>query len=290
MPETPEVLTVNAVDVSVIIPTYNRADMLKEAVASVLAQDWLEKEENSARFELLIVDDGSADHTPDIIRSFGGRISSIRSGHRGVSAARNLGIERTQGGLIAFLDSDDLWKKNKLSVQMNVMKAFPGAVMCYTEETWIRNGRFVNPRKKHRKYSGWIFDKVLPICLLSLSSAFFRRSVFDEIGRFDENLPVCEDYDLGIRLACRHPWHLIEKPLIIKRGGHPDQLSRRFHSMDIFRIKALEKALSLDLMERQGDQVRGEIVNKSRILLHGFRKRRKMIEARYYEELIKKYS
>ncbi|MFQ6110097.1 MAG: glycosyltransferase family 2 protein, partial [Candidatus Aminicenantales bacterium] len=187
------------------------------------------------------------------------------------------------------LDSDDLWRKDKIGVQMGFMKAFPDAKVCYTDEIWIRQGVFVNPRKKHRKYSGWIFDKVLPLCLISLSSALFRRDVFEEIGGFDEGLPACEDYDFGIRLARKYPVHFIPKPLIIKRGGHPDQLSRKYWGMDRFRIHALEKALQMDLTSEQERLVRQEIVRKSEIVAKGFMKRNRNAEARKYLTLIEKY-
>jgi GT2 family glycosyltransferase len=200
-----------------------------------------------------------------------------------------LGLALSQGDYIAFLDSDDLWKKGKLSTQMSFMKAFPQARVCCTEEIWIRSGAFVNPKKKHRKYSGRIFDKVLSLCLLSLSSALFRREVFDEIGKFDEELPVCEDYDFGIRLAQRYPVYFLPKPLIIKRGGHPDQLSRQFWGMDRFRVKALEKALHLPLTSDQELLVRQEIVRKCQILVEGFRKRDKEEEAKEFLALIDKY-
>ncbi len=280
---------INEITTSIIIPTYNRAAMLREAIESVFAQDYLKNKEQSARFELFVVDDGSTDDTREIVGSFGDSLSYIYSEHRGVSAARNLGLRQARGEHIAFLDSDDLWKEDKLSIQMNYMKTFPKAVMCYTEETWIRNGRFVNPRKKHRKFSGWVFDKVLPLCLLSLSSALFRRSVFEEIGVFDEDLPACEDYDLAIRLAHKYPWHLISRPLIFKRGGHADQLSQRFHSIDVYRIKSLEKALTLDLTGEQRKQVCQAIVIKSRILILGLKKRNKYEEMLYYQSLIDKY-
>ena len=276
--------------ISVIIPTYNRAGMLREAIQSVLDQDYLQDPRRMRDLELLVVDDGSTDDTRGVVREFGGRAAYVFMENRGISAARNLGLRETGGEFVAFLDSDDLWKEDKLSVQMNYLKTFPDAVMCYTEETWVRNGRFVNPRKKHRKYSGWVFERVLPLCLLSLSAALFRRRAFEEIGYFDEGLPVCEDYDWGIRLAQSYPWHLIKKPLIVKRGGHADQLSRRFHSMDIFRIQSLEKALSLDLSWDQRRQVREEIVKKARILVLGMEKRGKTARAGSYRKLIEIYS
>lgn len=274
--------------VSVIIPTYNRAALLAEAIQSVLDQDYFLKDRASS-LELLVIDDGSVDNTKEIVASFGDTLKYQFQAHRGVSAARNLGLALAQGDFIAFLDSDDLWKKEKLSSQMSFMKAFPHARVCCTEEIWIRNGIFANPKKKHQKHSEWIFDKVLSLCLLSLSSALFRREVFEEIGKFDEELPVCEDYDFGIRLAQRYPVYFLSKPLIIKRGGHPDQLSRQYWGMDRFRVKALEKALRLPLTSDQEALVRKEIVKKCRILAKGFQKREKKEEAKEFLALIDKY-
>jgi GT2 family glycosyltransferase len=173
--------------------------------------------------------------------------------------------------------------------QMSFMQAYPKAVVCYTEEVWVRNGVIVNPKKKHEKYSGWIFDKVLPLCLLSLSSALFRKDVFEAVGSFDESLPACEDYDLGIRLAQRYPIHLIDTPLIVKRGGHKDQLSRQFWGMDRFRVYALEKALTMDLTPEQECMVRRELVKKCQILIQGFRKRNNLEEEQKYLSLVHKY-
>jgi len=274
--------------ISVIIPTYNRASFLEEAIQSVLVQDFFIRNA-SIPFELLVIDDGSTDNTKEVVRSFGDKVKYHFQEHKGVSAARNLGLELTQGDYLAFLDSDDLWKKEKMSTQMSFMKSFPIAKVCYTEETWIRRGVFVNPQKKHQKYSGWIFDKVLPICLLSLSSALFKREVFEEIGKFDEELPACEDYDFGIRLALKYPVYLLQKPLIIKRGGHSDQLSRKYWGMDRFRVKALEKVLNLNLKPEQEILVRQEIVKKYQILAKGFEKRNKQEEMKKCLSLIDKY-
>jgi len=276
--------------ISVIIPTYNRASFIGEAIRSVLQQDYFLRRPPAHRLELLIIDDGSEDGTAEEIRSFGDRLSYHPFPHRGVSAARNAGLRLCRGEFVAFLDSDDLWKKKKISAQMDFLIGNPEAVACYTEEVWFRNGRHLNPRQKHKKFSGWIFDRFLPLCLLSLSSCLFRRRVFDEIGGFDEELPACEDYDFGIRLAQKYPLYLIPTPLIVKRGGHPGQLSHQFWGMDRFRVHALEKALSLDLTEEQSLLVRAELVRKSGILVKGFEKRKNAPQALRYRELVCKHS
>ncbi len=275
--------------ISVIIPTYNRAPILAEAIQSVLDQEYFHHNAEDPCFEFLVIDDGSSDETEQVVRSFGEKVKYFCQPHQGVSAARNQGLHLSSGNFIAFLDSDDLWMPNKMRAQMSFVKAFPKAMVCYTEEVWIRNGVLVNPKQKHRKYSGWIFDKVLSLCLLSLSSALFRKEVFEIIGEFDESMPACEDYDLGIRLAHRFPIHLIDSPLIIKRGGHEDQLSRQFWGMDRFRVHALEKALKSDLTPEQETLVRSELVNKCQVLIQGFRKRKKNQEEQRYLALAQKY-
>ena len=276
--------------ISVIIPTYNRAAFLREAVQSVLGQDYFLKGGTERLYEIIVVDDGSTDRTAEAVRSVACDIRYIYQENRGVSAARNVGLKHAKGDFIAYLDSDDLWKKEKIGIQMSLMNTVPHAMISYTEEIWIRNGVFVNPKKRHRKYSGWIFDKVLPLCLISLSSALFRREVFDEVGPFDEELPVCEDYDFGIRLAHRYPVYFLTRPLIIKRGGHKDQLSRKYWGMDRFRIQALEKALSMNLSPIERDLVHREIVSKSRVLMNGYAKRGKTEEADKYRERIGIYT
>jgi glycosyltransferase involved in cell wall biosynthesis len=275
--------------ISVIIPTYNRASFLAEAIQSVLDQDYFRDCLKEPCFEFLVIDDGSTDRTEMVVRSFGDRVKYFYQQHQGVSAARNQGLRLSSGDFIAFLDSDDLWMSNKMTAQMSFMEAFPKAMVCFTEEVWIRNGVFVNPKKKHQKYTGWVFDRVLPICLLSLSSAFFRKKVFEVVGDFDESIPACEDYDLSIRLAHRFPVHLIDSPLIVKRGGHADQLSRQFWGMDRFRVYALEKALKMDLTPDQERLVKEEIIKKCQILVQGFQKRKKRHETQRYLSLIQKY-
>ncbi|MCX8159378.1 MAG: glycosyltransferase [Candidatus Saccharicenans sp.] len=277
--------------VSAIIVTHNRVAFLTEAIDSILSQTYFQK--NPDDWELLVVDDGSTDATPDLVTSYQKRfprVRYIRLDHGGVSRARNQGLRQSAGEFIAFLDSDDLWLKDKVQVQISYLRAFPEARFCLTEEIWVRNGRRLNQKRRHQKYSGRVLDKVLPLCLLSLSSAMFRRQLFEEIGEFDEDLPVCEDYDLGLRIALRHPYHFLPVPLIIKRGGHPDQLSKKYWGMDRWRVQALEKALKLATSEADRSLIRAEIVNKSRVLAAGFLKRNCRPEADFYLRKIEMHS
>lgn len=269
--------------VSIIIPTYNRADFLQEALRSVLAQTFV-------GYELIVVDDGSTDRTPELARQFP-QVRWIREEvNAGVSRARNLGIQQSRGRYLCFLDSDDLWKDHKLQVQVDWMHSHPECQVAYSEEIWIRRGVRVNPMNKHRKYSGDIFRHCLPLCIVSPSSVILRAEVLAEVGLFDESLPACEDYDLWLRIAVRHPFHLIDEPLMTKRGGHEDQLSSRYWGMDRFRVSALEKLIrENNLDEEKRGWVLQTLEEKCTVLVKGFSKRGNEGEADYYRSLIRKY-
>lgn len=249
--------------VSVIIPAYNRKELLQRAVQSVQDQTY-------KNFELIVVDDGSTDGTE----------GTYRQPHQGVSAARNLGIRKSRGGLIAFLDSDDAWAPQKLQRQVRFFQDHPDARICQTEEIWIRNGRRVNPMKKHKKYSGMIFRQCLPLCIVSPSAVMMRRELFDQIGLFDESLPACEDYDLWLRVACRFPIYLIEEPLTIKYGGHSDQLSRTVPALDKYRIQSMLKLLDSGILTSEQKQwTLEELKKKSKIYADGCLKHGRTEEA-----------
>ncbi len=267
--------------VSIIIPTYNRGWILKEAIDSVLSQKFQD-------FELIVVDDGSTDNTGDILREYQKDIIVIRQKNSGVSAARNKGIYRASGSLVAFLDSDDLWLPEKLSVQVAFFNANPDAVICQTEEIWIRNGVRVNPKKRHKKPSGMIFEQSLILCLVSPSAVMIRRSLFDIVGLFDESLPACEDYDLWLRISYKYPVYLIDTPLIIKRGGHEDQLSRN-PGLDCYRILSLKKMIESSLLSTEQNKAAVKILKeKCLIYAGGCLKRGREEEALYYMELAEK--
>ena len=270
--------------VSVIIPTYNRFPMLKEAVDSVLAQGFED-------MELIVVDDGSSDVTAEKIKQYGGRVRLLRhSVNKGVSAARNKGILHARGKYIAFLDSDDLWVKGKLKIQVTFLDDNPHYPLCYTDEIWIRKGKRVNPMLKHAKYSGWIFEKCLPLCIISPSSVMIRRTLFSKVGLFDEALPVCEDYDFWLRISARFPIFFINRKLIIKRGGHPDQLSQRSWGNDRWRVIALEKLLSEPYIgSEEREMILKEMKKKCSVLYKGFLKRGNAVEAGQYQEVMKRY-
>ena len=272
------------VKVSAIIPTFNRLPMLKEAVDSILAQDFED-------LELIVVDDGSTDGTIEEIKKYGGRVKLLQQPqNRGVSAARNRGLLQARGKYIAFLDSDDLWVKEKLKAQVSFLENNPQYPLCYTDEIWIRRGKRVNPRIIHSKYSGWIFEKCLPLCIISPSSAVIRRTLFSKVGLFDEALPVCEDYDLWLRITARFPVFFLNRKLIIKRGGHPDQLSQRSWGNDRYRVIALEKLLSEPFIgPDEKRMILDEMKKKCRVLSQGFLKRGNEREGSRYQEIMRNY-
>lgn len=269
--------------VSVIVPTYNRARKVIRAIESVLRQRFRD-------FEILVVDDGSTDGTNEALAALDGKITSIfHETNKGVSAARNTGIRASQSPLISLLDSDDYWYPEKLACQVAFFNHHPEAVACQTKEIWIRKGIRVNPQTKHVKPSGDIFELSLKRCLVSPSAVMIKRSLLEEIGLFDESLPACEDYDLWLRVACRHPVELIDRDLVVKEGGHPDQLSARYRGMDRFRIWALRKLLkSGDLSEHYSRATFRELSVKCEIYGRGCQKHGRLTEGNYYLHLPEK--
>jgi glycosyltransferase involved in cell wall biosynthesis len=267
--------------VSIIIPTYNRSAFLPRAIESIRAQTFPE-------WELLIVDDGSTDDTSAVVASFTDRrIAYLRKEHSGVSASRNAGIRVARGPWISFLDSDDYWQPGKLERQINTLVREPQYRVAFTNEIWIRRGVRVNQRKLHRKYGGWIFHRCIPLCIISPSSVLMHRDILSQEGLFDETLAVCEDYELWLRIAAHRPIRFLDEPLIVKTGGHDDQLSHLYWGMDVWRIKALIKAHgSGRLTPQQRLWTAAGIVQKASILAKGFLNRGKLEEAEIYRRMV----
>ena len=252
---------------SVIIPVYNRRELVSRAVRSVLSQRI-----GDGAFEVIVVDDASQDGTAEAVRGeFGASVQVIEMQENGgVSAARNRGIERARGQWLAFLDSDDEWLPDKLDRQMGAL-ARTSLPVCHTDEIWVRNGVRVNPHKHHQKYGGDIFLQTLPLCVMSPSSIVIHREVFDKIGAFDEGLPACEDYELWLRIAARWSVCYIPEKLIVKYGGHADQLSQAYYAMDRFRVYALDRLLQNvpELSHEKCEAAREMLVRKAGIVYRG---------------------
>ncbi len=260
-------------EISVIIPTYNRRGMLSEALASVRAQ-------RDASFEVIVVDDGSTDRTWNDLVAADGALRALRIEHGGPAAARNRGLALARGGLIAFLDSDDLWMPAKLARQARFMREHPACAISQSAETWIRNGRRVNPGRRHRKRAGDIFIDSLRTCLISPSAAIVRRELLEQTGGFDEDMQACEDYDLWLRIAAREHVGLLDEPLVLRRAGHPGQLSATLPALDRFRILALAKLLADDTLDGERRlAVAAALAEKCRIYGNGLERRGRSAEA-----------
>ena len=265
-------------NVSAVIPTFNRGHCLLRAINSIIAQ-------TTPVDEIIVVDDGSDDKTYDILvkselLDMRGQLPNIRylyQENKGVSAARNLGIKEAENEYIALLDSDDAWAETKIERQaLNLEKKNFSCRITHTEEIWLKDGQRINLKKKHKKSGGFIFEKCLPLCCISPSSVLLHRTLFNDYGFFDEKLPACEDYDMWLRLCAFEEVLFVEEALTMKYGGHADQLSRAFWGMDRFRVQALEKLINSDkLSKTQRSQALEMLVKKIEILLLGAKKREK---------------
>jgi len=271
--------------VSVIIPTYNRARPLEQAIRSVLLQSFSD-------FECIVVDDGSTDGTRDApVLKEDDRLRFVRlEVNGGVSRARNTGAALAIGRWLAFLDSDDRWHPEKLACQVEWTRRNPGFRIVQTTEIWIRNGVRVNPPKTHEKKAGYIFEPSLARCMITPSSVMLERSLLAEAAGFNETLPACEDYDLWLRITARYPVGLIDELLLTRYGGQPDQLSSSVFGLDRFRIRSMMDLERSDVPDdSQRDLVRKEIVRKARIVADGYRKRGNLQQYDNYEEIRRIY-
>ena len=267
-------------NISVVIPVYNRPDLLERALCSVSKQ-------TTQADEVLVVDDGSSS-SPDLSDFHENpEVHCLRrEKNLGVSAARNWGIQQARGEWIALLDSDDEWEPKKLERQFQYIDQNPELLAVHTLEKWIRLGNEVIPPAYLDKSNNRLWERSLKNCLICPSSVLLHRSVFESVGWFDESLPVCEDYDFWLRLLLDHPIGLTEEKLVRKHGGHSDQLSTTTWGMDRFRIKALEKILKRsDLTDQQRKQALDVIIEKCSVLEQGSIKREKYEAAQKYGDL-----
>jgi len=218
--------------VSVIIPTYNRAALVTEAVDSVLKQTWTD-------FEIIVVDDGSSDESEDVLGRYGDRIRCFRIGHEGPSRARNLGAARSCGQFLAFLDSDDVWEPNKLDIQMGFLDA-------HREIKMVCCGSYnLGPSPKQRRSVrgdrwGDLFLMLFEKSFVNTSSVVVDRACFSEVGGFDETIRTAEDYDLWLRVARRFPMAYLDSPLVAIRK-HADELSKNKVELRRNAIRVVER-------------------------------------------------
>jgi GT2 family glycosyltransferase len=269
--------------VSVVIPTFNRRRTLERALQSVYVQTRVAE-------EVIVVDDGSIDDTGSMIASKFPQVRYFYQPNLGVSAARNFGIRQARGLWIALLDSDDEWRPAKLEKQLDALNNAPDSLVCHSDEIWIRNGKRVNQMLKHTKSGGRIFKQCLPLCAISPSAVILHRTVFDRIGLFDETLPACEDYDFWLRVCAQLPVLFIAEPLIIKYGGHDDQLSRKYWGMDRFRIQALAKIIRAKILPKDDQNAAlAMLKEKVNIYIQGAAKRGKHGEVAHFQTVLKSF-
>ena len=241
---------------------------MQRAIESVLNQ-------TVVPFEIIVVDNGSTDDTKKMVSSLYPNISYLIEEKNGVSAARNKGIKIAKSEWIAFLDSDDIWESKKLEKQLIFYNNYKKKIrFIHTNETWIRNGKFLNQMKKHQKSGGNLFNNSLKLCCISPSSSMIKKQVFEDYGFFDETLIVCEDYDMWIRITAKEEVAYLSEPLVIKHGGHEDQLSKKYWGMDRFRIESLEKNINDHWFSIEQNKLAYEIlIKKLNIVISGANKR-----------------
>ena len=265
--------------VSVVIPTLNRCLLLKRAIDSVLNQ-------SVSPNEVIVIDNGSSDETINMISTNYPDIIYLTEEKIGVSASRNQGIKKSNSEWVAFLDSDDVWEPFKLEKQLTFNNRFKTNFrFIHTNETWIRNGKFLNQMKKHEKSGGDLFKNCLKLCCISPSSSMIKKEVFKDYGFFDEELQVCEDYDMWVRITAKENVGYLTEPLVIKYGGHSDQLSKKYWGMDRFRIKSLEKNINSNWFSKDQNKYAYEtLIQKLQIVLSGAKNRNNTKLSNIYSE------
>jgi glycosyltransferase involved in cell wall biosynthesis len=274
--------------VSVVIPTFNRSSLLKRAVDSVCNQ-------TVQCSELIIVDDGSTDDTAQLLNDLSSSAKKMckvyAQDHSGPAAARNYGVRQATFPYIAFLDSDDHWQRRKLERQYAYLADNPACRISHTREKWLRRGQHLNQKKKHIPGDGDIFAQCLRLCTVGLSTVMMKRELFGQVGFFDESLQCCEDYDLWLRISCRYPFLLVDKPLTVKEGGREDQVSSQLAlGMDRMRIYSLRKLLDSGVLDcRMHRMALQELKRKITIFGNGCLKHNKMELGRSFFDLIPVY-
>ena len=258
----------NKYKISVVIPTLNRVNTLQRALDSVINQTYRPA-------EIIVVDNGSSDGTLKFLREQYPKITILSENKIGVSSARNKGIKKSINQWIALLDSDDAWHPRKLEIQTSMLdSALKEYNLIHTDEVWFRNNKHINQMKKHKKQGGYIFERCLSLCCISPSSVLFKKNILDKVGLFDESLPVCEDYDMWLKICSSEEVLFAQDKLTYKYGGHKDQLSKSYWGMDRFRIKSIENIIkNFDLTYKQKKQAKKELIKKLKIIINGAFKR-----------------
>ncbi|MDD5680055.1 MAG: glycosyltransferase [Candidatus Omnitrophica bacterium] len=198
------------VKISVIIPTYNRANYICNAIDSVLAQTYKD-------FEIIVVDDGSTDNTKEILRQYDDKIRYFYQDNRGVSVSRNKGMREANGEYVAFLDSDDIWMPNKLERQISYMDSNPDIGLTYSfARYYSKDENYEKIRPKSIAIT--IKDMIETDAVLPTSTVMLRKKCLDCVGFFDESMFGMEDFDFWFRVAERFPINFISDIMVHVRS------------------------------------------------------------------------
>jgi glycosyltransferase involved in cell wall biosynthesis len=224
--------------VSVIIPTYNSARYLVEALESVLAQTFRD-------VEVLVIDDGSTDETPEIMKRYGEPVRYLRQENAGVAAARNRGIGESSGKYIAFLDADDTWYPQKLERQMAALANGTGYRACYSTFLEVKADLTPIGVRRIKRQGSTIEDLLLRGNVVgSICTVVAERSLFDTVGGFDPDLSQCADWDMWVRLAAQTEFIYLDEPLVTYRQ-HGMNMSRNAPLLETDSLRVLEKGFAM---------------------------------------------
>ncbi|MDX1810156.1 MAG: glycosyltransferase [Sulfurospirillaceae bacterium] len=260
--------------ITTIIPTFNRASHITTAIESVINQSYKVD-------EIIIVDDGSTDNTQEILERFQD-LKVIKTKNRGVSSARNIGIKEATNEWICFLDSDDEWLSEKIKSQILLHNEREDILFSHTSEIWQKDGKIVKYPKRLAKPEGHCFLENLSTCKIAASSVMVHKSVFDDIGCFDEDMRVCEDYDMWLRISHKYELGHVKEAMIIKKAGHA-QLSNSIFAIDRYHISSLQKFLDTPYH----DGIKNEIIKKCNILIKGALKHKNTEIYETYSKMIR---
>jgi glycosyltransferase involved in cell wall biosynthesis len=248
--------------VSVIIPTYNCGEYLQKALASVL-------EQSGVSIEVVLVDSSTDDSCASIAKRADSRVRYMFQESRGVSSARNLGIQHAQGEFIAFQDADDEWLPEKLSLQISAFQRFPDAGLVFTDTMMFRGEEVVqDSMSKHMlktwcqthgsEVPGWYYGSLYAQLLINdcmnTSSVMLRRKVLEQCGTFDEQFKIGEDYDLWLRIARNHPIVYLDR-VCCKYRVREDGLSGAY---DVRGVRWLESHLAVREKHRRARWIPSE--------------------------------
>jgi glycosyltransferase involved in cell wall biosynthesis len=231
--------------VTVIIPCYNNADFIADAVNSVLQQDY-------PRIEVIVIDDGSTDSSVAVLQQFEDRIRLIRQANQGPAAARNTGLKAATGDYIAFNDADDIWLPGKLMAQVSYMQQHPHIGLCYTNFTVWRQQQPIeqfiaqlrppsSPTEVDAGRSGWLYTQLLEKSLMSTIAVMLRRELVRTVGFFDTSLAIGEDYDYWIRVSRQYQMDKLSGVYAIYRTN-PDSTTQKVHPHN-YSLQVLQSAL-----------------------------------------------